>query len=116
MKNLPAFLIVGALFAAGSAMAKEVKSIQVLGNCGMCESRIEKAALEAGASRADWDENSKMLTVTFKKRKTSLEVIQRKIAAVGHDNGSYKATDDVYNKLPGCCKYDRSGKPGGEHK
>jgi mercuric ion binding protein len=30
------------------------------------------------------------------------------IAAVGYDTEMHKAKDEVYNKLPECCKYDRS--------
>ena len=31
--------------------------------------------------------------------------IKKKIADVGHDNSLYKATDEVYDNLHGCCKY-----------
>jgi Cu(I)/Ag(I) efflux system membrane fusion protein len=27
------------------------------------------------------------------------------VAKAGHDTEKYKATDKVYNDLPGCCKY-----------
>jgi hypothetical protein len=104
------------LLVAFSAVAKkETVAVKVYGNCGMCKTRIEKAAKDAGATKADWDEDSKMLTVQFKSGKTSIEKIQQQVALVGHDNGNYKTTDTVYDSLPGCCKYDRSGKPSTSH-
>jgi hypothetical protein len=30
------------------------------------------------------------------------------IANAGHDTEMHKATDEAYNKLPGCCKYERA--------
>ena len=73
----------------------------------MCKSRIEKAAKEAGATNASWNDESKQLKVTFASN-TSVEAIQKKVAAVGHDNAGAIASDDVYNKLHGCCKYERN--------
>lgn len=113
MKKVLMFCMMFGTLGLSVAMAKEVATIKVLGNCGMCKSRIEKAAKEAGATTADWSEDTKILSVTFKEKKTSLAAIQQKIAAAGHDNGEFKTTSEVYEKLPGCCKYDRSGKSSG---
>ena len=33
--------------------------------------------------------------------------ILKNIAEVGHDNEKYTATDEVYEKLPSCCHYER---------
>lgn len=84
------------------------ETFKVSGNCGMCKTRIEKAAKAAGATEANWDKDSKELTVTFSKESTNLAKIQQKIAEVGHDNDAFKATNETYNKLPGCCKYERA--------
>ncbi len=89
-----------------SLAAQQTSTFAVSGNCGMCKSRIEKAAKEAGASEASWNVESKQLTVTLPANVT-LSAIQQKVAAVGHDNAGAKAPDEVYNKLHGCCKYDR---------
>jgi hypothetical protein len=89
------------------------ESFKVAGNCGMCESRIEKAAKAAGATEADWNAETKMLKVSFGSG-TTVAKIQQKIAEVGHDNDAFKATNEVYNKLPGCCKYERSAAPAAE--
>ncbi len=86
----------------------KTESFQVSGNCGMCKSRIEKAAKEAGATDAKWEAATQQLTITYSSTTTNAAKIQEKIAAVGHDNAGFKATMDVYNKLPGCCKYDKA--------
>ncbi|MBX3242606.1 MAG: TonB-dependent receptor [Chitinophagaceae bacterium] len=82
-------------------------SFFVSGNCGMCKQRIEKAAKDAKAKTAVWDMKTGMLTVSFDPVKTTQEQIQKKIAESGHDNGDYKADDEVYKNLPDCCWYDR---------
>mgnify|MGYP004701623847 FL=1 len=75
----------------------------------MCESRIEKALNGIdGVSKADWDKKTKKLEVTFDDAKTSVDKIEVAVAKVGHDTPHHKATDDVYNKLPDCCKYERA--------
>jgi hypothetical protein len=49
-----------------------------------------------------------MLTVSFDPSKTNRDDLCKKLATVGHDTEKYKAPDDVYAKLPGCCHYERS--------
>jgi len=105
MKNILTFL---AIVLTLNLAAQQTTTFAVSGNCGMCKSRIEKAAKEAGATAASWNTESKQLTVTLPANIT-LASIQQKVAAVGHDNAGAKATDEVYNKLHGCCKYDRNG-------
>ena len=83
----------------------KTESIKVSGNCETCKARIEKAAKVDGVSKADWSTKTKVLTLTYDPSKVKSDDIQKKIAAVGHDTQKYKATDKVYNALPGCCKY-----------
>lgn len=81
-------------------------SLKVWGNCGMCKTRIEKAAKKAGATAAEWNEETKMLYVKYAAGSNSQKV-QKAIAAVGHDTEQFTAPDQVYNSLHGCCKYER---------
>jgi periplasmic mercuric ion binding protein len=85
----------------------KTETFKVWGNCGMCKTRIEKAAKADGVSKAEWDEKTDILTLTYDPAKVKPADIQKKIAAVGHDTELYKADDKAYNSLPGCCKYDR---------
>jgi periplasmic mercuric ion binding protein len=105
------FSVVLGLLMIGSLSVlagNKTEKFKVYGNCGMCESRIEKAvnAIE-GVVSADWNKETKIMEVSFDESKTDLEKIQKAIADVGHDTGKYRAKDEVYNKLPGCCLYDR---------
>jgi copper chaperone CopZ len=123
MKTLKIFLIV--LFAGGLSFttsaqtndhgsmniaqtSAKTESFKVFGACGMCKTRIEKTVKGEGATSASWDSKTQMLMVTFDPSKTSKDALSKKLASVGHDTEKYKASDDVYAKLPGCCHYERS--------
>jgi copper chaperone CopZ len=82
---------------------------KVYGNCGMCEKRIEKAAKIKGVTFADWDVDSKMLTIHFDEKKVTPGKVQQAVAAVGHDTDKVRASDKAYAKLHSCCQYERAG-------
>lgn len=85
-------------------------SAKISGNCGMCKNAIEKAAEKKNISKASWDKDSKLATITYDSTKTSLDAVLKNIALAGYDNQYFLAPDDAYNKLPECCKYKREGK------
>lgn len=85
--------------------ATNTEKVKVSGNCESCKDRIEKATKIPGVTKADWSIKTKVLTVTYDPKKVTIDAIQKSIAAVGHDTPKYKASDKVYNTLPGCCKY-----------
>ncbi len=89
------------------AQKTKTETFKVSGNCGMCKTKIEKAAKDAGASHASWDVDKKEITVKYNSSSTNTAKIQQQIAAVGYDNAGFKTTEEVYNKLHGCCKYER---------
>ena len=108
------------LFLLGTTMIfaqAKTEKFEVKGNCGMCKTRIEKASKSVdGVTKADWNKETKILEVSFDESKATVEKIQKVIASVGHDTPMHKAPDEVYNALPGCCKYDRSNtKKSGDH-
>lgn len=104
-----AVLFLGALASQSFAQkaADSTAVVKVLGNCGMCEDRIEKAAFGKGVKSAAWDVETDMLTVVFNPKKTDLLTIEKRISSVGHDTEHTRASDKVYNNLHGCCQYDR---------
>ena len=104
--------------AAVAAPAEKKEKFEVAGNCGMCETRIEKAALSVdGVSTADWDKETKMIEVKYNSDRVDIHKIHMAIAKAGHDTKMHKASDEVYEKLPGCCKYERiSEKDGSKNK
>ena len=116
MKTLKIIIVVLLAIALGSnsyaqsntaskVTATKTENLKVSGNCGMCKSRIEKAAKLDGVSKAEWDKTSKLLAVTYGPSKTSIDEVGKKVAAAGHDTEKVKAEDKVYSSLPGCCKY-----------
>ncbi|MCF6171317.1 MAG: heavy-metal-associated domain-containing protein [Bacteroidales bacterium] len=96
-------------FFSLSAQVSKTEKFKVYGECGSCENRIEKAVKSVeGVSAADWDKETKMIEVSFDESKTDLKKVQSAITSVGHDTESYKAKDEAYYNLPGCCQYSRS--------
>ncbi len=83
------------------------EKIEVSGNCGMCKKIIESSLKIKGVKSASWDMDTKMLTIKYDENKISNAEIQRKIADVGYDTKNFSANDEVYEKLHGCCKYER---------
>lgn len=83
------------------------ESFKVWGKCGMCKTRIESTVKDSGATSASWDQKTMMLTVSYDPSKTNRDAITKKLASVGHDTEKYKAPDEVYEKLPACCHYER---------
>ena len=109
-KSLLFFLSAVVLISCTSneAEGKKEEKFTVYGNCGMCEKKIEESLDGVkGVASADWDVKSDIMTVNFDPETITLDEIKQKIADVGYDSDSHRAKDAVYDKLHGCCKYDR---------
>lgn len=89
------------------AHGDKTEKFHVGGNCEMCKKTIEKAARVKGVEKAVWDVDTKELTLTYNPEETTIEKVQKSVAAAGYDAGIQKADDAAYNKLPSCCKYER---------
>lgn len=85
----------------------KTESVKIYGNCVMCESTIEKAGNIKKVAHVDWNKDTKMATVTYDASKTNKDEILKRIALAGYDSDQFLAPDDVYAKLPECCKYSR---------
>jgi copper chaperone CopZ len=92
------------------APSTKTETIKVSGKCEMCKSKIEKAAQIDGVSKAEWNKDSKILTLAYNPSKVTSDAVQKSIAGVGYDTEKFKATDAAYKSLPSCCQYDRTGK------
>jgi copper chaperone CopZ len=86
----------------------KTESFKVWGKCEMCKSRIESTVKGEGVKNASWDQKTRMLTVTYDPSKTNRDALSEKLASAGHDTEKYKAPDDLYEKLPACCHYERA--------
>ncbi len=92
-------------FSCSQNQAQKEAEFYVRGNCGMCEERIEQAALELdGVSRADWKTETKSLSVSYDSTKIDEMKIQQAVANVGHETKSVASPQEVHDELPECCK------------
>ena len=82
----------------------KTETIQINGNCAMCKKTIEKAGTIKKMVRVIWDMDSKMAILTYNSNTINQDVILKWIALAGYDNEKYLAPDDIYAKLPACCK------------
>lgn len=108
MKKL--FLILLFLTLGIHAQEKPKNNIKtkftVLGNCDLCQKRIEKAAFSVkGIKMAKWDIPSNIITIIYDQRKVNIESIHKSISALGHDTEKSVSPIAVYNALPLCCQY-----------
>jgi len=72
---------------ANPQAASDSLSIWVDGLCGMCKTRIGKAAKTVrGVETASWDQETHQLSVTFDPNKFKVNKLHYKIASVGHDS------------------------------
>ncbi len=102
------------VFVGLSVQAQEKKNknakytIEVNGNCEQCKKRIEKAAFSvSGVKSANWNVETHQLSLILNEEKTSVLDVKKAIAKVGHDTDEVKATDEIYENLHSCCKYER---------
>ena len=95
-----------------NAQIKNAKTekVKIYGNCGMCETTIEKAGNLKKVAQVDWDKDTKIATLTYDSTKTSQDEILKRIALAGYDSEKFLAPDAAYESLAGCCKYEREAK------
>jgi copper chaperone CopZ len=112
MKNILFGMLL--LMVTFSAQAQEQKNknakftTEVNGSCELCKKRIEKAAFSvSGVKSAVWDIDTHQLNLILNEEKTTLLDVKKAVAKVGHDTDDVKATDEEYDNLHGCCKYER---------
>tara|TARA_Y100001960_G_scaffold147048_1_gene155682 strand:+ start:482 stop:877 length:396 start_codon:yes stop_codon:yes gene_type:complete len=84
-------------------------SLGVRGNCGMCKTTIQKAALSVdGVEEASWDMQTKVLDIRTNSNLDSITIkIHNAVAKSGYDTELVLANSEDYNNLPGCCQYNR---------
>lgn len=95
--------------------AVKTVTLHVDGDCDQCKESIENAADIKGVKLCTWNPKTRVAEITFDESKTSLETIEKAIAAKGYDTEHVKGSDAAYNRLPKCCRYrDTSPKQHGK--
>jgi len=115
MKSSFIKIMVAALMLLSTSINAQIKNekietVKVYGNCGMCETKIEKAGSIKKIAKVDWNQETQMATLTYDASLTNQDEILKRIALAGYDSDKFLAPDEVYNSLHGCCQYDRVAK------
>ena len=85
----------------------ETVDIKTSAICDMCKERLEKnMAFEKGVTAVSLNDETKILTLTFKKGKTDKEKLKKAISKIGYDADDILADQKAYDRLPACCKKD----------
>tara|TARA_R110000868_G_scaffold273926_1_gene533169 strand:- start:3491 stop:4357 length:867 start_codon:yes stop_codon:yes gene_type:complete len=105
-------LLLSVAFANAQIKNAKTETVKIFGNCGMCETTIEKAGSLNKLASVDWDKDTKMAAITYDSARTNPDEILKRIALAGYDSEKFLAPTDAYNKLPGCCQYEREAKVG----
>lgn len=82
-------------------------SFGVKGNCTMCKTTIETAANSLdGVLKADWNVQTKQLSLVYDSQIVELIRVHEAIANSGYGTELVENNMDSYENLPLCCKYD----------
>ena len=109
MKNL-IWILLALLSGSASAQTKGKKTvsveIQTSAVCGMCEDLIvhKNLAFEKGVKYAEMDVKTGVLTVNYRKDKTSVAHLRSLISNLGYSADPVKADSLAYENLHFCCK------------
>ena len=105
-------LLLSVAFTNAQIKNSKTETAKIFGNCGMCETTIEKAGNSNKLAIVDWDKDTKMATITYDTAKTNPDEILKRIALAGYDSEKFLAPEEAFNKLPECCQYKRDAKVG----
>lgn len=112
MKILKLFLLVVIFHLFGyETVAQDIDSktetveIKTSAICGMCKDRLEKnIAFEKGVKSVTLNEETKVLTIEFKKGKNSKDKLKKAITKLGYDADELPADQKAHDRLPACCQ------------
>jgi copper chaperone CopZ len=102
--------VVGLAGCQSQVQNARIAHVRVNGNCGMCEETIEASIEDPALVRVDWNKATRMAVIAYDTARISLSDVLRRIADAGYDNEQQLAPDEVYERLPHCCRYTRTGR------
>ena len=103
-------LLLSTTIAGAKIKNPKTETVKIYGNCGMCETKIEKAGNLKNIAKVDGNVDTKMATLAYDEKITNKDEILKRIALAGYDSDEFLAPESVYSKLAGCCQYDREAK------
>ncbi len=106
---LTLILALGFTAAFGQFKFKKNKTVTIQSNivCGMCIDNLNEMFQDYYAvKKVDYDLKKKTITVTYNRRKTNLEKIEKRISKVGYQANNVLPVQEARAKLAECCKGD----------
>ena len=106
MKKL--MIILFSVLTVNAWAQKETVEILTSAHCvGICcKDRIEQEMqFTRGVTGVDLDIDSKVLTVTFKTKKTDTDKLRKAISLLGYNADDVKANKKAHDNLPSCCQH-----------
>jgi len=83
----------------------ETVTIQTSAICDQCKTRLEKnIAFEKGVRSVVLDEETKKLTIEYRKGKTDKEKLKKAITKIGYVADEMPADQKAHDRLPDCCQ------------
>jgi copper chaperone CopZ len=80
-------------------------NIQTSAVCKMCKERLEHdMSFEKGVKSVELDMDSKVLTIVYKKDKTTVEKLKKAVTEIGYDADEMVADQKAHDRLPACCQ------------
>jgi copper chaperone CopZ len=104
---ITALAVIATLTSQAQVKNAKTETYNVSGNCNMCKQRIETAVFKRKEAKANWNKETKVLTLKYDSLKTNASVVLKRVADAGYDNEKFTANDATYTNLHGCCQYER---------
>lgn len=99
------FFMTAATVFAQKAPKIQTADIKTSAVCGHCEETITEAlTYHKGILAIDMDMETKIVSVRYKTKKTTVEDIRNKIASLGYNADAVPANKEAYTKLAPCCQ------------
>ena len=73
---------------------------------GKSKEVVEAIRQLKGVKSVELDDETKIVTITYKTAKTNPEKLRKAISKLGYDADDVEADAEAYAKLPKCCKKD----------
>ena len=101
-------ILIFSILTINSWAQKETLQILTSAECvGTCckETIEEEMQFTKGVTAVELDIESKILTVTFKTKKTNVGKLRKAISLIGYNADDVKADKKAHDKLPLCCQH-----------
>lgn len=116
MKTISIIGLVTLVLLTNNTIQAQIKNaktatVKVFGNSPAAKTVIEQEGRAGKTAQVDWNQETKIATITYDASKTNEDEVLKRIALAGFDSEKFLAPDDAYAKLPKADQYTRTLKP-----